>query len=290
MNPVEIAVIGGSGLYQMEALAEVEELVMDTPFGPPSDAIVVGSLSEVRVAFLARHGRGHRHIPSQVPYRANIYALKSLGVERIISVSACGSLREHLRPGEMVVPDQLFDQTKFRSNTFFGEELAAHISVAEPFCAQLSTLLADAVEAAGGTVHRGAKSITIEGPRFSTKAESHTFRQWGMDLINMTTCPEAFLAREAEICYAVMNAISDYDVWHESEEPVTVEMVIDILNRNAQLAQKAIAGLVTKLAAEPRDCACGTALGAALITRRDLISQETKSKLWPLVGKYLGDG
>ncbi len=290
MDPVKIAVMGGSGLYQMEGLADVEELVVDTPFGSPSDPIVVGSLAGVRVAFLARHGRGHRHIPSQVPYRANIYALKSLGVEQIISVSACGSLREHLHPGQMVVPDQLFDQTKFRPNTFFGDGLAAHISVAEPFCSQLSTQLADAVEAAGGAVHRGGKLIPIEGPRFSTRVESHTFRAWNMDLVNMTTCPEAFLAREAEICYAVMNTISDYDVWHESKEPVTVEMVIEILEQNAKLAQKAITGLAAKLAAEPRDCACGGALGAALITQRDSVPPETKNRLKLLVSKYFGDG
>jgi len=292
MDPVKIAVIGGSGLYQMEGLAAVQEHHIPTPFGEPSDAIVVGTLSGVRVAFLARHGRGHKHTPSQVPYRANIYALKTLGVEQVISVSACGSLREHLRPGEIVIPDQLYDNTRYRANTFFGDGLVAHISVAEPFCPRLSDLLADAtasaVEAAGDTtVHRGGRLITIEGPRFSTKGESHTFRQWGMDLVNMTTCPEAFLAREAEMCYAVMNAISDYDVWHETEEPVTVEMVIEILRRNARLAQKAIAGLVGRLA-EPRTCDCGNALGQALITQRDLIPAGTLERLRPLVGRYWG--
>ncbi len=288
MEPVQIGVIGGSGLYQMEGLEEVEPVEMSTPFGEPSDQIMVGTLAGVRVAFLARHGRGHRHIPSQVPYRANIYAMKCLGVEQLISVSGCGSLREHLHPGQMVVPDQLWDHTKFRSNTFFGEGLAAHVSVAEPFCSRLSALLADAVEAAGCIVHRGGVLITIEGPRFSTKAESMTFRRWGMDVINMTTCPEAFLAREAEMCYAVVNGISDYDVWHESEEPVTVEMVIEILNRNARLAQRALAGLVTRLAsAGGRNCPCGGALGQALITRPEAIPADTLERLRPLVGKYL---
>jgi len=290
MEPIKIAVIGGSGLYQMEGLADVKEHHIPTPFGDPSDAVVVGTLVGVRVAFLARHGRGHRHTPSQVPYRANIYALKILGVEQIISVSACGSLREHLHPGQVVIPDQLYDNTRRRANTFFGDGLAAHISVAEPFCPRLSALLANAVEAAGETtVHRGGRLITIEGPRFSTKAESHTFRQWGMDLINMSTCPEAFLAREAEMCYAVMNSISDYDVWHESQEPVTVEMVINILRRNAKMAQLAIAGLVGQLAqAERRTCDCGDALGQALITQRDVVPAGTLERLRPLVGRSAG--
>ncbi len=289
MEPIKIAVIGGSGLYGMEGLSEVSEQHISTPFGDPSDPILVGTLSGVRVAFLARHGRGHRHTPTQVPYRANIYALKTLGVEQIVSVSACGSLREHLHPGEFVVPDQLFDQTRFRANTFFGDGLAAHISVAEPFCPHLAALLAQAAEAAGGTVHRGGTTVTIEGPRFSTQGESHTFRQWGMDLVNMTTCPEAFLAREAEICYAVLNTISDFDCWHETEAPVTVEMVIEILHRNGELAQKAVTLLVPRLAARQRTCQCGRALGQALITRPELVPAETRARLGPLVGKYLGN-
>jgi 5'-methylthioadenosine phosphorylase len=291
MEPVKIAIIGGSGLYQMEGLAEVEKVKVNTPFGDPSDAIVVGTLEGAQVAFLARHGRGHRHTPSLVPYRANIYALKTLGVEQVISVSACGSLREHLHPGNIVIPDQLYDHTKHRATTFFGDGLAAHISVADPFCPRLGNLLAGAVEAVNLTsVHRGGRSITIEGPRFSTKGESRTFRDWGMDIINMTACPEAFLAREAEMCYAVMNTISDYDVWHETEEPVTVEMVIEILHLNAELAQKAVAGLVGQLAeGDQRACACGDALGQALITQRDLIPAETLERLWPLLGRYFGE-
>lgn len=288
MDQPSVAVIGGSGLYEMEGLVDVREHRIPTPFGDPSDAIIVGTLSGLRVAFLARHGRGHRHIPSEVPYRANLYALKTLGVEQVISVSACGSLREHLHPGEFVIPDQVYDNTKVRPRTFFGDGLAAHISVADPFCPRLSRLLADAVQAVGGSVHRGGTSITVEGPRFSTKGESHTFRRWGMDIINMTSCPEAFLAREAEMCYAVMHPISDYDVWHETADPVTVEMVIEILGRNAALAKKAVTALVPQLVG-PRSCACGDALGQAVITQRDLIPPDTLDRLRPLVARYFPD-
>ena len=284
---IRIGIIGGSGLYQMEGLADVEERRISTPFGDPSDALLIGTLEGVRVAFLARHGRGHRIMPTEVNYRANIYALKTLGVEQVISVSACGSLREHLHPGEVVVPDQLFDFTKKRTYTFFGNGLVAHIGVAEPFCGRLSALLADAVAEAGGTVHRGGRFITIEGPRFSTKGESFTYRAWGMDIIGMTTSPEAFLAREAEMCYAVMAHITDYDVWHETEEPVNVEMLLSTLAANAKLAQEAIRLLVPRLAAAERDCECGSTLATALITQRDLIPEQLKRDLAPIVGKYL---
>jgi len=286
-NPIHIGVIGGSGLYQMEGLTDVEERTVSTPFGDPSDVIVVGTLEDVRVAFVARHGRGHRISPTEVNYRANIFALKSLGVEQIIAVSACGSLREHLHPGEVVVPDQVFDFTKKREYTFFGDGLVAHIGVADPLCPRLSALVASAVEEAGGTVHRGGRFITIEGPRFSTKGESHTYRAWGMDLIGMTTSPEAFLAREAEMCYAVMAHVTDYDVWHETEEAVSVEAIIQTLMANAALAQNSVRGLVGKMTGAERDCGCGSTLATALITQRDLIPQETKEKLAPIVGKYL---
>ncbi|MFN3762199.1 MAG: MTAP family purine nucleoside phosphorylase [Anaerolineae bacterium] len=277
-TPVRIGVIGGSGLYQMEGLSDVEERRISTPFGDPSDVVVIGSIEGVRVAFLARHGRGHR---------ANIYALKTLGVEQVISISACGSLREHLHPGEIVVPDQLFDFTKKRAYTFFGNGLVAHIGVADPFCPRLSALLAEAVEAAGGKVHRGGRFITIEGPRFSTRGESFTYRAWGMDIIGMTTSPEAFLAREAEMCYAVMAHITDYDVWHETEEPVNVEMLLSTLAANAQLAQQAIRILVPRLAAAERTCECGSTLATALITQPDLVPESLKRDLAPIVGKYL---
>jgi len=286
-NPIRIGVIGGSGLYQMEGLAGVEERRISTPFGDPSDAVVVGTLEGVRVAFLARHGCGHRITPTEVNYRANVYAFKTLGVEQIVAISACGSLREHLHPGEIVVPDQLFDFTKRRAYTFFGGGLVAHIGVAEPFCGRLSALLAEASLEAGGTVHRGGRFITIEGPRFSTRGESHTYRAWGMDIIGMTSSPEAFLAREAEMCYAVMAHVTDYDVWREMGEPVNVEMLLATLSANAALAQRALRILVPRLAAAERGCECGSTLATALITQRDLIPQELKERLAPIVGKYL---
>jgi 5'-methylthioadenosine phosphorylase len=282
-----IAVIGGSGLYAMQGLEDVRELRPATPFGAPSDAILVGALAGVRVAFLARHGRGHHISPSEVNHRANLFALKQVGVERVIAVSACGSLREHLPPGAIVVPDQLFDFTRDRPRTFFGGGLVAHISVAEPFCGDLGAELAGAVAAAGGDVRRGGRFITIEGPRFSTKAESEAFRGWGMDIIGMTTSPEAFLAREAELCYAVMAHVTDYDVWHASEEPVTVEVVIRRLRANTALAERALAALIPRLAGLPRTCPCGHALADALITDRARIPPERLAALAPLVGKYL---
>jgi 5'-methylthioadenosine phosphorylase len=285
-NPVRIAVIGGSGLYQMEGLTEVEERYVSTPFGDPSDALIIGTLAGTRVAFVPRHGRGHRLTPGEVPYRANIYALKSLGVERVISVSACGSLREHLHPGEVVIPHQVVDFTKKREMSFFGRGLVAHIGVADPFCSGLSGLLADATAAAGGTVHRGGRFITIEGPRFSTKGESHLYRAWGMDIIGMTTSPEAYLACEAEMCYAVMAHVTDYDVWHEDEEPVNVEALISTLNQNTILAQRVIASVVASLAEGEQVCGCQHALGSALITQRDLIPPELIQELGPIVSKY----
>jgi len=288
-DPVRIAVIGGSGLYQMEGLTEIEERRISTPFGDPSDTLIIGTLSGARVAFVPRHARGHRLTPTEVPYRANIYALKSLGVEHVISVSACGSLREHLHPGEVVIPNQLVDFTKKREMTFFGRGLVAHIGVADPFCPHLGALLADATAAAGGIVHRGGRFITIEGPRFSTRGESHLYRAWGLDIIGMTTSPEAFLACEAEMCYAVMAHVTDYDVWHEEEEPVNVEALIGTLNQNTALAQRAIASVVESLheATQERTCECRDALGAALITQRDLIPPELIAELGPIVSKYL---
>jgi len=287
-SPVRIGIIGGSGLYNMRDLSNVEERRIDTPFGEPSDDVRVGTLHDVPVAFLARHGRGHRLTPTEVNYRANIFALKTLGVEQIISVSACGSLRETLHPGEIVIPDQLFDFTKGRAYSFFGDGLVAHISTAEPFCPRLSLLLGEAVRAAGGTVHSHGRFITIEGPRFSTKGESYTFRSWGMDIIGMTTSPEAFLAREAEMCYAVMAHVTDYDVWHETEEEVSVEAVVRILQQNTVLAQEAIRALVPQLAKIERDCGCSQALATALLTDRDVIPEATKEKLAPIVGESLG--
>jgi 5'-methylthioadenosine phosphorylase len=284
-NPA-LAVIGGSGLYAMPGLTEAQEYNPTTPFGKTSAPIVVGTLEGKRVAFLARHGIGHHISPSEVNYRANIYALKSLGVERIISISACGSLREDYAPGEIVIPDQIFDFTRNRKRTFFSEGIVAHISVADPFCTDLSTQLYDTSRSTGAVVHKGGALITIEGPRFSTKAESNTFRAWGMSLIGMTTSPEAFLAREAEICYAVMAHVTDYDVWHVAEEPVTVEKIIETLNRNTQIAQQAVGTLVRNLNTK-RTCECPNALETAIITHPDTIPDETRQKLQLLIGKYL---
>jgi 5'-methylthioadenosine phosphorylase len=238
------------------------------------------------VAFLARHGIGHHITPSEVPYRANIYALKSIGVQRIVSISACGSLREEFAPGHIVIPNQIYDNTHGRARSFFGEGLVAHISVADPFCDDTSDQLEESVRAAGAVLHRGGALITIEGPRFSTKAESNTYRTWGMSIIGMTASPEAFLAREAELCYATMAHVTDYDVWHVSESPVTVEMVINTLNKNTELAQKAISLFVKNLRPERR-CDCKHALSTALITQKEVIPPTTRQKLDLLINKYL---
>jgi 5'-methylthioadenosine phosphorylase len=286
MEPVKLGVIGGSGVYDMETLTDIEQVKPQTPFGEPSDAIVVGMLSGQRVAFLPRHGHGHRISPTELNSRANIFALKSLGVERIISISACGSLREDYAPRHIVIPDQLFDRTRERPLSFFGGGLVVHISFAEPFCPDLSQVLYKAATAAGATVHRGGAFVTIEGPRFSTKAESNVFRQWGMDIIGMTAVPEAQLAREAEICYATMAHVTDYDVWHETEETVTVEAVVKNLLANAEVAKQAIQNLVPMLP-EKRTCACQHALREAIITNPDAIPEQVKKDLGLLIGKYL---
>ncbi len=285
-NSATLAIIGGSGLYQMGGLEKAEEITLDTPFGKPSAPITVGVLEGMRVAFLARHGIGHHITPTEVPYRANIYALKSLGVERVVSINACGSLREDYAPGHIVIPDNIFDYTKDRVRSFFGEGLVAHVSVADPFCGDLSNQLEAAVRSTDAITHKGGSFITIEGPRFSTKAESNTYRAWGMSIIGMTASPEAFLAREAELCYAAMAHVTDYDVWHESESPVTVEMVIQTLNKNTEIAQEAIRSLIRGMSNE-RACSCGQALATALITNPKVIPAETRSKLDLLVRKYL---
>ena len=286
MAEVRLAIIGGSGLYSIDGLRVLERREVDTPFGAPSAPVLLGELQDRQVAFLARHGLGHRLAPSEVNYRANIFALKTLGVERIISVSACGSLRKDYAPGSVVIPDQVFDFTRGRPRSFFDQGLVAHVGVADPFCPELSTTLSDGLVAAGGTVHAGGTFITIEGPRFSTRAESNAFRAWGMSIIGMTTCPEAFLAREAEMCYAVMAHVTDYDVWHLSEQPVNVEMVMRTLRVNTQLAQAAIAEVLARLP-DQRSCSCGHALKDAILTSRDSIPPETLTKLAPLVQRYL---
>ncbi len=287
MAEARIAVIGGSGVYQMEALRDVAEIKIATPFGDPSDSIMIGTLAGVRIAFLPRHGRGHRIMPTEVNSRANIWALKSLGVERIISISACGSMKEQYAPRDVVVPDQIYDQTKARRPyTFFGQGLVAHISFDEPYCPELSQLVYQAVQKTGATVHRGGTFLTIEGPRFSAKGESRIYRQWGVDIIGMTAVPEAQLAREAEICYCTMAHVTDYDVWHESEEPVTVSMLIENLLTNAALTKRAIEYLTPTIPVE-RHCKCATALSTAIITQKDLIPAKVKQELGIIVSKYL---
>ncbi len=281
-----LGVIGGSGLYDFPALANVTTSLPDTPFGKPSAPIAVGTLSGRKVAFLARHGIGHTLTPTEVNYRANIWAMKVLGVERIISVSACGSLREDFIPGEIVIPDQLMDFTKKRQNSFFGEGLVVHISTADPFCKNLSTTLYQTVTSHGINAHLGGSLITIEGPRFSTRTESNVFRGWGMSLIGMTTSPEAFLAREAEMCYAVMAHVTDYDVWHMVEASVSVEMVVNTLHKNTEVAQKTILSLVEALP-DTSACECHSALRDAIITQKTKIAPEARKKLGLLVDKYL---
>ncbi len=281
----KLAIIGGSGLYEIPGLEDAQEHNLTTPFGNPSASIVIGKLGDHQVAFLARHGLGHHISPTEINFRANIFALKSLGVERIVSISACGSLREDFVPGDIVIPDQLFDLTRDRKRTFFEDGFVAHINVADPFCPQLSNEVFQAVNQTSATVHQGGAFITVEGPRFSTRAESNTYRAWGMSIIGMTTSPEAFLAREAEMCYAVMAHVTDYDVWHISEDPVTVEMVIEVLNRNTQVAQQTIHNLVNLLSTG-RDCNCPNALSDALITSTDVIPDETRQRLNLLIEKY----
>jgi 5'-methylthioadenosine phosphorylase len=281
-----LAIIGGSGLYKFDALTEVTQIEVNTPFGSPSSPIVLGKLSGKKVAFLARHGFGHFISPTEVNYRANIYALKVIGVNHIVSISACGSLREDYSPGHIVIPDQLVDFTHNRPRSFFGEGLVVHIGVADPFCPELSELLLNSVVSTGAATHKGGSLITIEGPRFSTKGESDLYRSWGMSVIGMTACPEAFLAREAEMCYATMAHVTDYDVWHMTEEPVSVDMVVKTLHKNTALAQKAVQLLIETLPADFH-CACSHALENALITQKDKIPSATREKLDLLVKKYL---
>ncbi len=281
-----IGIIGGSGLYSMSGLTDSREVRVKTPFGDPSDAIVLGMLEGKRVAFLARHGRGHRILPSEINFRANICAMKQLGVQRIISVSAVGSLQEDLRPGEFLVPDQFFDRTKLRVSTFFGEGLVAHVTFDKPTCVQASAVLADASVRCGVTVHRRGTYVCIEGPQFSTLAEAHVHRQLRFEVVGMTNATEAKLAREAELCYATIAMITDYDCWHPEHESVTGAQIIETLNRNAENAQHVLREAVRAMPAE-RTCKCGTALQHALITDMKLVPTATKKKLASIIGKYL---
>jgi 5'-methylthioadenosine phosphorylase len=283
---IGIGIIGGSGLYDMTELTDREERTLSTPFGDPSGPFVIGMLRGKRVAFLARHGVGHRILPSELNFRGNIYGFKLLGVKRLLSASAVGSLKEEYRPLDIVVPDQFFDRTRGRISTFFGRGLVAHVAFAHPTCGELSAVAADAAGAVGATVHRGGTYVNIEGPQFSTLAESRLYRSWGMDVIGMTNLQEAKLAREAEICYATLALVTDYDCWHPDHDSVTAELIIANLTANAVTAQQAIAEAVGRLNTEP-PCACQNALATALVTRPELVPEQTRRELAPIIGKYM---
>jgi 5'-methylthioadenosine phosphorylase len=281
------AVIGGSGLYEIPGVSRIREHDLDTPFGSPSCPILEGEIAGQRILFLARHGKGHPLNPSQVNYRANIYALKSLGATRVVSINACGSLREDYQPGDLVIPDQIMDMTKGRKNTFFEDGFTAHVGTADPYCPELSGHLARALSRTGATVHDQGAFVIIEGPRFSTRAESNTFRSWGMSIIGMTAAPEAFLAREAELCYGAIAHITDYDVWHAREEEVSVEMVLKVLAQNTDHVKNAITILAENLPQEEPPCGCQSALESAIITNPAVVPPATREKLDLLVAKYL---
>ncbi len=289
MADIKIGIIGGSGLYKMEALQNVEEIAIETPFGDPSDKFVTGTLGGTPVVFLPRHGRGHHLLPTELPFRANIYALKTLGVEYIISASAVGSLKEECKPVDMVIPDQFIDRTRHRTDTFFGEGIVAHIAFGDPICPDLAKVLGDAVEESkleGVDLHRGGTYICMEGPAFSTKAESNLYRSWGASIIGMTNLQEAKLAREAEIAYATLALVTDYDCWHPDHDSVTVEMVIGNLQKNATNAQKVIRSVVAKLAANPPQSVAHDALKYAILTPKDNVPDATKTKLAAILSKY----
>lgn len=284
---IDIGVIGGSGFYAMKDLENITEVVVETPFGMPSDNMIVGEIGGSQVAFMARHGRGHRINPSDLPAKANIYAFKKLGVKMLISASACGSLQEKYKPKDIVIIDQFIDRTKHRNDTFFDEGIVAHVSLADPICNDLADVLYDSAKKAGATVHKGGTYVNMEGPQFSTRAESHLYRSWGADVIGMTNFTEARLAREAEICYASLAMVTDYDCWREGEEDVTVEMIIEILNTNAAMAQEIVKNALQKLGDKKDECRCNSALKYAILTSPDTIPDHMKKKLNLLIGKYI---
>ncbi|HUK87565.1 MAG TPA: S-methyl-5'-thioadenosine phosphorylase [Terriglobales bacterium] len=289
MPQAEIGIIGGSGLYAMPGLSKVREVRIKTPFGDPSDAYVLGALEGRQVAFLARHARGHRILPSELNFRANIYGFRKLGVTRILSVSAVGSLKEEHKPTDFVIPDQFFDRTSKRVSTFFGDGIVVHVALADPVCAEVARALHQACRAAGVTGKLGGSYVCMEGPQFSTKAESNVYRSWGMDVIGMTNLQEAKLAREAELCYATVAMVTDYDCWHPAHESVTVEQVVAVLNQNAGNAGKVIRAAVAALPKQ-RGCKCSSALATAILTQRDKIPARTRKKLALILDKYLGAG
>lgn len=281
-----VGVIGGSGLYQIEGLSEVESVSVDTPWGSPSDDLVVGNLGDTKMVFLPRHGRSHQQMPSEINYRANIYAMKKMGVEWIVSVSAVGSMKEHIAPGQIVIPSQFYDHTKTRVSTFFGGGIVAHVSMADPVCSKLSEELYRASISSGATVHKGGTYLCMEGPQFSSRAESNIYRSWGVDVIGMTNATEAKLAREAEICYASISMATDYDCWHEQHDDVTVDDLIATLNNNVQLARNIIKEVVPVIS-ESRECPCCSALQNAIITPRESITKETRERLEILIKRYV---
>jgi 5'-methylthioadenosine phosphorylase len=283
---IGIGVIGGSGLYEMEGLTRIRTIKMTTPFGKPSDDYIVGMLHGKRVAFLPRHGRGHRILPSDINYRANMYGMKKLGVDRIISVSAVGSMKEEINPGDIVIPDQFYDHTKHRRSTFFGNGIVAHVGMADPVCGDLSGILSESGAQVGATVHRGGTYLCMEGPQFSTRAESIVYRSWNVDVIGMTNATEAKLAREAEICYSTIALATDYDCWHHSEEAVTVEAVLQVMKHNVETS-KAMIREAVRLLPSSRTCGCGHALGNTIMTPENLMPAKTRKDLTLIIGKYL---
>ena len=288
MSSAGVAVIGGSGFYNMEGFHDTQEVDVDTPFGKPSGTIRIGTLEGRRVAFLPRHDAGHRILPTDLPAKANIYALKALGVRQIIAVSAVGSLRQDIEPLHLVVPDQIIDRTRGRDSTFFGGGLVAHIAFADPFCPHLAAAVLVAAKETSATVHKGGTYVCIEGPAFSTRAESNLYRQWGCDVIGMTAIPEAKLAREAEICYATLACATDYDCWYEEHDSVTADMIIANLLRNVEVSKQVVRNVVSKLPEDPAGCACNNALKTALVTSFDMVPVETKRNLAAIIGRYLG--
>ena len=288
MSDIRIGVIGGSGLYGMAGMTVREERRIETPFGDPSDVYVIGELDGQLVAFLPRHGRGHRLLPTELNYRANLYGFKVLGVEEVVSVSAVGSLKLEYKPTDIVVPDQFFDRTRHRPDTFFGNGLVAHVSMAKPICPRLLEVAAEAAAAAGATVHKGGTYVCMEGPQFSTRAESEAYRSHGWDIIGMTNLQEAKLAREAEICYVSLSMVTDYDCWHETEEAVSGESVMEVVSQNARMSQEVVREMLKRVGtAHSRDCLCAEALKYSLITERHLIPAETRKNLAPIIGKYI---
>ena len=281
-----LGIIGGSGLYEMEGLTDITSVFMSTPFGDPSDEIITGALGDMTMAFLPRHGKGHRFTPSEINYRANIYALKALGVDSIISVSAVGSMKDEIVPGDLVVPHQFIDRTKGRPSTFFGNGIVGHVAFADPVCHALADIVAKGAATSGAKVHQGGTYICMEGPQFSTRAESHLYRSWGVDVIGMTNIPEAKLAREAEICYTTIALATDYDCWHESEEDVSVEAILEIMHKNVENAKTGIAWAAKNMA-EKASCGCSEALKYAILTDPEMIPDETKDDLEPIIGKYI---